>query len=318
MSTGIVENYAVVDVETANSTKGSICEIGLTIVEAGAITTVRSWRCRPPVQTGGFHWYNTKVHGLTDADVAESPDAGECLREMFALIGDLPVYAHNANFDFGHVYAASIIAGIDIPNLTTGCTLTLSRRLLDLVSYRLPFLAAHFGFDASGHHAAGADSVMAAQLVLALSAVSGAVDMAGLCDLAHTRPGRLGPDGLNGMVIRRQGTSTRFNIPDTNIAADPNHPLYGEWVSFTGALTAFTREPVCTLLASLGANPQPKGVNKKTTMLVIGDGFTGNSLTDFTTKKALRALELRNKGQNIEVFCEDDFLRLLDIDPAAP
>jgi DNA polymerase-3 subunit epsilon len=58
-------------------------------------------------------------------------------------------------------------------------------------------------------------------------------------------------------------------------------------------------------------------VNKKTTMLVIGDGFTGNSLEDFTTKKALRALELRGKGQSIEVFCEDDFLRLLDVDPAA-
>ncbi|KAF0957667.1 exonuclease domain-containing protein [Rhodococcus sp. T7] len=316
MMTGDVESYAVVDVETASSTKGSICEIGLTIVEAGAITIVRSWRCRPPAQTGGFHWYNTKVHGITAADVAGSPEVGECLREMFALIGDLPVYAHNANFDFGHLHAASTYAGVDLPTLATGCTLTLSRRLLDLVSYRLPFLAAHFGFDATNHHNAGADSVMAAQLVLALTTVSGAVDMAGLCSLAHTRPGQFGPDGSNGMVIRRRGTSTRFDIPDTNIEADPNHPLYGEWVSFTGGLTAFTREPVCALLATLGANPQPKGVNRKTTMLVIGDGFTGNSLEDFTTTKAKRALELRDKGQNIEVFCEDDFLRLLDVDTA--
>ncbi|MCZ4589162.1 exonuclease domain-containing protein [Rhodococcus opacus] len=315
----MIEDYAVVDVETANSTRGSICEIGLTIVEAGEITPARSWRCRPPVQTGAFHWYNTKVHGITADDVAASPEVGECLREMFALIGDRPVYAHNANFDFGHLHAASHLSGVAIPDLVTACSLTLSRRLLDLVSYRLPFIAEHFGFDSTGHHQAANDATMAAHLVQALAETAGADNVTDLCEAARTRPGRFGPDNLSGMVIRRRSTaiSSGFDIPDTNAEADPNHPLFGEWVSFTGGLTAFTREPVCTLLATLGANPQPKGVNKKTTMLVIGDGFTGNSLEDFTTKKALRALELRSKGQSIEVFCEDDFLRLLDVDPAA-
>jgi DNA polymerase-3 subunit epsilon len=311
----VIEDYAVVDVETANSTKGSICEIGLTVVESGSITLVRSWLCRPPAETGGFHWYNTKVHGIRASDVAGSPETGECLREMFALIGERPVYAHNANFDFGHLHAASSFAGVSVPSLVTGCSLTLSRRLLDLISYRLPFVSEHFGFDSTGHHSAAADAVMAAKLVLALAQTVGAQNLSGLCEAAHTQPGHFGPEGLSGMAIRRRGTSTRFDLPETNTDADPNHPLYGEWVSFTGGLTAFAREPVCTLLASLGANPQPKGVTKKTTMLVIGDGFIGDSLEDFTTRKAKKALELRAKGQKIEVFAENDFLRALNIVP---
>lgn len=217
------------------------------------------------------------------------------------------MYAHNANFDFGHLHAASDLSGVPMPNLVTACGLTLSRRLLDLVSHRLPFITEHFGFDATGHHQAANDSTMAAHLVQALAETAGADNVTDLCEAARTRPGRFGPDSLGGMVIRRRSTAIGFDTPDTNTEADPNHPPFGEWVSFTGGLTAFTREPVCTLLATLGANPQPKGVNKKTTMLVIGDGFTSNSLEDFTTKKVLTALKLRSKGQSIEVFAEDDF-----------
>ena len=43
-----------------------------------------------------------------------------------------------------------------------------------------------------------------------------------------------------------------------------------------------------------------KGVTKRTTMLVVADGFTGSDPADFTTGKAAKAVHLRARGHRID------------------
>jgi len=104
--------------------------------------------------------------------------------------------------------------------------------------------------------------------------------------------------------------------PDPNREADPEHPLFGKVLVFTGALS-MTRAEAWEWSASVGAVPQ-KGVTRRTDVLVVGDGFTGESIEDFASGKAKKAIDLRAKGQMIEVMTERDFIEsLADLPPPA-
>ena len=43
----------------------------------------------------------TRVHGFTNGDLAGKPKFAEIVDELIAFLGDSPVIAHNAPFDFG-------------------------------------------------------------------------------------------------------------------------------------------------------------------------------------------------------------------------
>ena len=47
----------------------------------------------------------TRIHGFTNADLAGKPKFAEIAEEMLAFLGDAPIIAHNAAFDFGFLDA---------------------------------------------------------------------------------------------------------------------------------------------------------------------------------------------------------------------
>lgn len=47
----------------------------------------------------------TRIHGFTNADLAGKPKFAEIAADMLAFLGDAPVVAHNAPFDFGFLDA---------------------------------------------------------------------------------------------------------------------------------------------------------------------------------------------------------------------
>lgn len=99
--------------------------------------------------------------------------------------------------------------------------------------------------------------------------------------------------------------------PSIAADADPEHPLYGRVVVFTGALVSMTRDLAWEELGRVGGIPE-YGVTKRTNVPVIGDinpavVTPGADLM----AKAMKAFALRQKGRDIEVMAEDDFLRAL-------
>jgi DNA polymerase-3 subunit epsilon len=119
------------------------------------------------------------------------------------------------------------------------------------------------------------------------------------------RPGRLTAFDWTGSYVRDAART----LPEANVDADPNHPLYGKVVAFTGGLSILRRE-AWELVAARGGIPA-KNVTKDTDFLVIGDGFTGNSPEEFHTGRAMRAVHWNAKGRSIEVLTEADLYSLL-------
>jgi DNA polymerase-3 subunit epsilon len=98
--------------------------------------------------------------------------------------------------------------------------------------------------------------------------------------------------------------------PAPNPAAEPDHPLYGQTVVFTGEL-AIPRPEAKIRSAELGARPESR-VTARTTVLVVGDGFVAADLrSGRLTGKARRVLELHERGRRIEVLSEGEFLQML-------
>lgn len=63
-------DFVTIDVETANNDVGSICQVGLAKYINHNLVGTYSTLVMPE---GDFGYYNTKVHGLTLADVIDAP-----------------------------------------------------------------------------------------------------------------------------------------------------------------------------------------------------------------------------------------------------
>jgi DNA polymerase-3 subunit epsilon len=165
---------------------------------------------------------------------------------------------------------------------------------------------------ALGHLAHPDDAHCAALITVAMARKQGAETLAELAGsfgvrIGHLEAGCYAPS----MWQNPDGHAHRLIRPDVNSAADPDHPLYGRYVVFTGKLQSRIREVAWADLASIGGIPEDN-VTKRTNILVIGDINPAVLAPGMaTTGKVAKAAALQQAGQEIELMTEDDFLRSL-------
>lgn len=165
-------SFVALDVETANADWGSICQVGAVRFIDGAEADSASWLCQPPVP--GFDPRNVGIHGIEERDVAQAAPFADVLPAFTAFLGDLPVVAHNAQFDVTALHRASAAAGVKAPGLRFGCSLALARaHSLDVRNHRLPTVAEALGVNLERHHDALADARACGAIVAALAARAG-------------------------------------------------------------------------------------------------------------------------------------------------
>ncbi|WP_007024887.1 3'-5' exonuclease [Saccharomonospora iraqiensis] len=193
--------FVAIDVETANPKRGSICSVGLTVVENGAVTGSRSWLCRPPAPLVYFERRQVAIHGIDERRVADAPSFGAVLGDVRAAIGDRPVVAHNAAFDLGALRAACEADDTDPPTLGFGCTRVWTKRELDLADYRLPTVAGTLGVPLLRHHDAAEDARACAEVLLTLAAKRGSRTVHEFARATGTTLGRLGPGTWDGCRV---------------------------------------------------------------------------------------------------------------------
>ncbi|MCZ4589163.1 exonuclease domain-containing protein [Rhodococcus opacus] len=139
-------SFAALDVETANRARGSICEIGVTIVIDARIVDTRTWRCRPPMGVDTFGTRQIRTHGITADEVEEEPRFGQIWPAVAHFIGDLPLVAQNKSFDISALRRACELSDLPLPQLETGCTMLWSRVLHpELPNHKLPTLSRFSG-----------------------------------------------------------------------------------------------------------------------------------------------------------------------------
>ena len=111
--------YAVIDVETTGFSPISdrVVEAACVIVDDRAIVRTWSSLCNPGRLIPD---YASRVHGITDADVANAPPFERVQRQLLALCPGATIVAHNASFDLSFL---PLLA--PLPSL---CTLQLARK----------------------------------------------------------------------------------------------------------------------------------------------------------------------------------------------
>ncbi|WP_235840587.1 exonuclease domain-containing protein [Corynebacterium liangguodongii] len=167
-------NFVGFDVETANPSWGSICQMGLVKIIDGREVERASWLCTPPPGLDEFDPNNVAIHGITADDVADAPPVGERIAQFKEFVGDLPIVAHNAQFDATALREASLATGTKVPTVLFACSLAQSRAAkLKVKNHRLNTLAEHFGVPLEHHHDAAEDAAACAGIMVGLTRAAG-------------------------------------------------------------------------------------------------------------------------------------------------
>jgi DNA polymerase-3 subunit epsilon len=186
-------DFTAIDFETANGSRASACQVGLTRVRGGEVVEKTGWLIRPPEGHDAFLEWNTRIHGITAEHVAEALCWDEQIEDLIGFAGDDVLVAHNASFDMGVLRAACDVTAYDLPAYRYLCTLQVARKAYRLPSYRLPVAAEAAGFTGFSHHDAVADALACAHIVIDAARRHGADDIDGLAAALGVRTGVLAP-----------------------------------------------------------------------------------------------------------------------------
>lgn len=326
-------DFVAIDVETANTDWGSICQVGMVRVIDGNIAEKESWLCQPPATLSEFEKFNISIHGITPDDVANEPNIAEKLPEVAAFIGDLPVIAHNAQFDMGAIFRACEITGSAIPQWTFGCTLALARHSnISFPKHNLPTVAETLGIMQTRHHDAADDALTCARIAIALAQQANFTgDFLSFFRDQGFAPGEIQSHRVypvlratRSMVIEQKKSdaapkqrsaawakaATPEVIPAPNLDADPENSLFKQNVTLSGDFEPYDKGMLWERMADLGATVG-KNVTKKTTVLVCGPWAS-------VTSKQKRAEELIEKGQAIEIWTAEKLYDILGLNEEPP
>lgn len=281
-------NFFSVDVETANSFRGSICQIGWTTVVDGKVQDTETILIDPQQP---FDPFNISIHGINQEAVTGAPPFSDVKEKLRSVFKQAPVTSYGA-FDMA-AFALADDGRSETPfledHLWVNAQKIVRRAWPEHFSkkYSLRLVADTLDLELK-HHDAGSDAEVAARAVLLAAAK---LDMS-FEQLAKRTQRPLSPSS---------GSPIQF-------AAGEEGPLAGEVITFTGALSLARRE-AAKIANDLGAGVADN-TTKKTSILVVGvqDSY---KIVGEKSSKHRKAEALIANGQLIEILTEQDFLRIV-------
>ncbi|HRQ36956.1 MAG TPA: exonuclease domain-containing protein [Chloroflexota bacterium] len=283
-------NFVALDVETANPNLASICQIGVVTFSNGLV--VDKWQSLVNPQDY-FDSMNVLIHGVTEVKVSNAPIFSQIHLELKKLIENNVTVIHTS---YDKVAISRAIEKYHL--LPVNCTWLDTARVVRRTwqefrssGYGLANVAKEFNIDFE-HHNAVEDARAAGEILLR------AIEYTGI--------------GLDEWIIRAYQPMPFPGTTGSSIArkGNPDGILAGEVIVFTGALS-LSRGQAAELAGNAGCDVA-SGVNKKTTLLVVGDQDIGRLAGHDKSSKHRKAEALIGEGQNIRILSEGDFLRLLE------
>ena len=307
-------NFTAIDFETANSSRASVCAVGLTKVRAGKIVETLSWLVAPPAEVSEFDPQNVRVHGIKAKQVIGAPSWQDSHRKVMEVVGDYPAVAFFASFDASVFRHASVMDDAYPERLDWRCAWELSKEHLDLDSYKLPDVASALKLRGLKHHDAGSDAEMCARIVLEIADQAGVSSVDELWPNASKPVSRRAP--IPQQVFTGEAYTKKGELPETNTAADPSNVLFGERVTITGFFEHLSQKSAIDLSSNLGAFHELNLTRKTTVLVICGDDphTPGFDLANGTgkQKKALQYME--QYGQEIRLMSEAEFYEAIGMD----
>lgn len=281
--------FVAIDVETANADMSSICQIGVARYHKGQL--VEEWKTYIDPEDY-FDGINISIHGITEKTVRGAPVITDVSGEIYRFLDDHVSVCHT-HFDRVAVQQAFGKYKLRHPCCRWLDSARVARRTwIDFAQrgYGLGNVCAFLGYEFTPHDAL--EDAKAAACI-----VNAAIEKTGLDIEEWFRRIKQPIDPLGtgvGYAIRRDG--------------NPEGPLYGEVLVFTGALE-IPRSEAANMAARVGCHVEP-GVTKKTTIVVVGDQDVKKMAGHLKSSKHRKAEELISKDQAIRILRETDFREL--------
>ena len=303
-------SYVALDVETANSFRGSICSIGLVKFQNGKVVDSFYSLINPEED---FDYRNINIHGITQKDILNSPIFPEIRQRIIDFIGTNIVVSHFAQFDIGALKDAYLKYNLDFDDVKFVCSYRLAKLALPgLINYKLKTLTKELNIKLEHHNALSDAKASGLILGYLLSANSYSDIDEFLYNYHYNKTGLHGQYGFNRQLKGDYKSNLIYQPTEEETALmNPDHYFYGLYFCFTGKLERMTRKEANTMVALTGGIPE-KSVTKNTNILVVGEQdwrVVGESGLSSKMKKAQSLLE---NGQNIEIMTEDDFIKMFE------
>ena len=145
-----MKDYVVLDVETPNFKQNSISAIGLLLVRDNKIINSKYTLINPE---DTFDSFNINLTKITPEMVSDKPTFKEYWPEIEDWLINNIVVGHNVTFDLGVVSRSLQKYNLQIPDFDYCCTLHLSRKTLNLNSYKLTNIAKSLNIVYDAHNA---------------------------------------------------------------------------------------------------------------------------------------------------------------------
>lgn len=151
-----INNYTILDVETASRRMPSICSLGLVHVSGGRVVARHHYYIKPP---GRFEFWNIKVHGIEPYQVKAAPRFEQIWPQIKDYCENSILIAHNALFDLGQLSASLKEAKIPHPDFYYIDTVKMAHRVFPgFPKYNLAFLSLVMDVELGNHHDALSDA----------------------------------------------------------------------------------------------------------------------------------------------------------------
>ena len=287
--------FNAVDVETANSDRSTICQIGIAHVVDGQINDRWSTLVDPEDE---FDDFNIGIHGITAKQVQESPTLPEVREELRQRLRGQVLVSHTS-FDRSAFETSMDKYGQDQLQVYWLDSAKVVRRAwaekFGQRGYGLKNVAHYIGYEFR-HHDALEDAVAAAEITLAACREKHVDIEYWLRIFEKNNFHRKKRERQTYEPLRREG--------------NPDGEHFGEVLVFTGELQMPRAE--AAIYASFMGCKVSTSVSKKTTILV--SGIQKNSAIKSSSGKSskhIKAEELISGGHDIKIISETDFLSLV-------
>jgi DNA polymerase-3 subunit epsilon len=283
------DRFVAIDFETANADLASICQVGVVTFARGAVLEAWGTLVNPEDY---FDWINVDIHGIDEHMVKDAPTFPRIIDALATRTRDEVVVSHTS-FDRAALSQALEKYGLNPISCTWLDSASVVRRTWNEFSrngYGLGNVCSALGIEFRAHDAVE-DARAAGEVLLQ------AIRQTGL-DLPAWLARVKQPIDLN-------------SAPRIAYDGNPDGPLFGEEIVFTGALTIPRREAAA--LAAGAGSDVTAAVKKSTTLLIVGDQDVARLAGHEKSAKHRKAEELIAKGQRIRILRESDFVRLIDV-----
>lgn len=303
-------DFVSFDFEIANHKRNSACSLGLAVVRNNQIVAANQYLIKP--DPFYFDPFNVAIHGITPDMVANSPTMSELWPQLRPIFDGQLIVAHNAPFDISVLRRSLEQSGTPLGiKSDILCTYRLAQSAFPMLSsYRLDILC-HFLGISLNHHEAVSDAVACAVLLCRLLKQADVDSLKALSRHFGIIPGYISNNYYDPCSLSHRNSAKTNDAPRDTTSVCIDEDFCGKNYVFTGTLVSMTREKAQEIVTRGGGRCQ-NSVSSKTNYLVMGIQDLRLLRGQTESTKTRKANELRNKGCDIQIIGEDDFLNMID------